>query len=166
MNNNHNKGYSQNSQNNQINNMNNNMNVNSVPLPRETEEYMYPEVYQKFMPVVEQIIKEMEKQYGNIYLNEDLLNKMIDEAIKRAGIGANVPSQPQPQFPSPYAVKDSVSDDMKDGDTIPTFNEFGGHGRRGGGHWRGYDRGALSDIYRILFLQSIFGRRRPFWRWR
>jgi hypothetical protein len=126
-------------------NMNNNMNM------YENEDYMYPEVYQKFAPVADQLIRDMERQHGShIYLNEDLLNQMTDEAIKRTNMDV------------PVSAMDAADD------VVPVMYEFGrGRSRHGhGGGWRHYDRGALSDIYRILLLQSIFGRRRPFWRWR
>ncbi|MCL2775780.1 MAG: hypothetical protein FWD71_20900 [Oscillospiraceae bacterium] len=136
-----NKGYNQNNLNN-INNMNG---MNFSDMPRETEEYMYPEVYHTFFPITEQVMKEMERQYGDVVLSDDMLQQMTEEAIRRAGVGAAMPTQ----IPA------------KDGDAIPTFYDF-----RDGGSWRGYDRSALSDIARILFLQQIFGRRRPRWRWR
>jgi hypothetical protein len=128
--------------------MMNNMNMNKSNMNmRDNDDHLYPEVYHHFAPVADQLIKDMETRHGEIYLNEDLLQQMIDEAIRRSNINENMPNMPIP----------------KD-DAVPTFHEFGGGRGRGG--WRGYDRGALSDIYRILFLQSLFGRRRPFWRWR
>jgi hypothetical protein len=134
----------------------NNMNFPNMPnIPSDTEDFMYPEIYQTFAPIVEQLIRDMERQYGDIYLTEDLLNQMVDEAIHRAGI-ENMPSAP-------------VSTDQ-DGEAIQTINEFGRHGGRDRGRdrdrWRRYDRSALSDIYRILILQQVFGRRRPRWKWR
>jgi len=141
---NNNRGYNQN------NSMNmNNMNYNDVSNTNsDTAEDMYPEVYHKLIPVVDQIIKEMERKSGNIYLTPDLLNQMTDEASNRFGTDAVTP----------------VQNDMNT-DAIPTMREFRPV-RYGGGYWRGYDRGALSDIAKILFLQQIFGRRRPYWRWR
>jgi len=140
---NNNREFNQNIQNNNINNM------NLTGIPRDAEDSMYPEIYHRFMPVVDQLIKDMEKKYGEIYLTEDLLKQMTDEAIRRSGIDA-----------APIPV-----DNMTDADAVPTFNEFE-HGRRGGGNWRRYDRGAFSDIFRILLLQQLFGRRRSCWRCR
>ena len=114
------------------------------------DENLYPDVYKTFAPIADQLIRDMEKNHGDIYLNEDLLQQMIDEAIKRAE--ADTP----------------VSADAPTEEAIPTLYSYGG--RRGGygrhGHWSNYNRGALDDIFRILFLQQIFGRRRPYWRWR
>ena len=137
-------------------NNNYNKNVNSInfnDISRDTEESMYPEVYHKFMPVADQLIKEMEKKYGEIYLTDDLLNQMTDEAMRRSGMNA--------ADPSPSDTRDMW---MGNGDVMPAIYEFG-RGRRGG-YWRNYDRDALSDIYRILLLQQLFGRRRPYWRYR
>jgi len=129
-------------------------NMNMPNMPRDTEEYMYPEVYQQFFPVIEQLIKEMEQQYGDIYLSEDLLDQMIEEAIRRSGLENIQPS----------------SNDIPDGDAVQTMNEFNRYGGRDRGRdrnrWKRYDRSALSDIYRILILQQLFGRRRPRWRCR
>jgi len=140
-----NKGYNQ-----------NNINMSNTPnIPHDNEDFMYPEVYKKFLPICDQLIKEMENKYGNIYLSEDLLKQFTDEVIRRSGMDDTEAD--------PYS--------KKDGDSIPTIREFNG-GRHDGyygrdrGHWRHYDRGALSDIAGILFLNQIFGRRRPFWRWR
>ena len=148
---NNNKRYNQNMYNNNLNNLNNmnNMNFNGVSPESDTEDFMYPEVYHHFAPVADQIIKEMERQYGDIYLTEDLLNKMTDEAIRRSGFD---PASPV-----------SSSSGVKNGEAIPVMSNFG-YGRHGGGNWRGYDRGAVSDIFRILLLQQIFGGRRPRWR--
>lgn len=150
-NNNNNKGYNQNNQNINMNNMDG---INNYPDiskdTRDTEEYMYPEVYQKFIPVADQLIRDMEKQYGDIVLTDDLLNRMADEGVRRSG----VITMPQPQYTG-YTEKNE--------EAIPTFNDFRYDGHR---HWRDYDRGALSDIFKILFLQQVFGRRRPRWRWR
>jgi len=130
----------------------NNMNMPNMPF--DTEEFLYPEVYQRFSPVVDQLIRDMERQHGDMVLNEDLLNQMVEEAIRRSGMDRmeNMPA------------------DAHDSDAIPTINEFGRHGGRDRDRdrdrWRRYDRGALSDIYRILILQQLFGRRRPRWRWK
>ena len=130
------------------------MDTNNI---RATDEHLYPEVYNKFAPVAEQLIRDMEKNQGDIYLTEDLLRQMTDEAIKRAE--ADLPAE---------AVQTEA--DAETEDAVPVIYQYGGRGRPGGGHrggrWRGYDRGALDDIFRILFLQQIFGRRRPHWRWR
>jgi hypothetical protein len=131
-----NKGYNQ-----------NNMNYPNMPRDnRDDKDFMYPEVYNKFMPVAEQIMKEMEKQYGDVYLNEDMLRQMVDEAIRRSGI-------------------DNMSE-MPDSDAVPTVNLYGRYGGRYHGRdgWRYYNRGALSDIFSILFLNQIFGHRRHHWR--
>jgi len=135
-----NKGYNQNNIN--MSNMSN--------MPRENEEFLYPEVYRRLAPICDQLIKEMENKYGNIYLSEDLLNQMSDEAIRRSGMD-NTEADPYSK---------------RDGDAVPTIREFGRHDGYGRDRWRNYDRGALSDIAGILFLNQIFGRRRPFWRWR
>ena len=118
---------------------------------RESDEHLYPDVYNQFAPIADQLIRDMEKNHGDIYLNEDLLRQMIDEAIKRAEADA------------------PVSTDEATDEAVPTIYNFGrrqqkNHG--GHGHWSNYNRGALSDIFRILFLQQIFGRRRPCWRCR
>ena len=130
-------------------------NMNMPNIQRDTEEFLYPEVFQIFGPIVDQLLRDMERQYGEIYLSEDLLNQMADEAIRRSGIDNNM----QP-----------VSNaDMDDSDAVQTMamNNLR-HDRRcrDRGCWRRYDRSALSDIYKILILQQIFGRRRPNWRWR
>ncbi|MCL1859554.1 MAG: hypothetical protein FWF92_10035 [Oscillospiraceae bacterium] len=135
--------------------MNKGYNQNNMNMPHETEEHMYPEVYKTFAPICDQMIKEMEHKYGNIYLSEELLNQMTDEAIRRSGMDDNYKNN---MDPDPYS--------KKDGDAVQTIYEFGRHGGYGRDHWRRYDRGALSDIAGILFLNRIFGRRRPFWRWR
>ena len=139
-----NKGYNQ-----------NNMNGANYPdMPRDSEEYMYPEVYRKFAPIADRMIRDMEKQYGDIILSEDILQQMSDEAVRRAGAGADMPPQFTPKT-------------LKTDDAIPAVNMYGMYDRgRGGRHWSDYDRGALSDIFKILFLQQIFGRRRPRWGWR
>jgi len=118
---------------------------------RESDEHLYPDVYNQFAPIADQLIRDMEKNHGDIYLNEDLLQQMIDEAINR--VGADIP----------------VSDGMATEEAVPTIYQYGRgrpHGGYNHGHWRNYNRGALSDIFRILFLQQIFGRRRPCWRCR
>jgi len=119
----------------------------------DNDDFMYPDVYLKFFPIAEQLIRDMERKYGDIFLDEDLLNQMVEEAIRRTG--ADIPSNP-------------VSSGQ-DGDAVPTMNDFGRHGGNRGrdrDRWRRYDRSALSDIYRILILQQLFGKRRPRWRWR
>ena len=93
----------------------------------------------------------MENKYGNIYLSDDLLNQLTDEVINRSGMDDYMDADPHSK---------------KDGDAVQTMREFGRRGGYGRDRWRYYDRGALSDIARILFLQQIFGRRRPSWRWR
>ena len=127
-----------------------NMSRNNADI-RGSDEHLYPDVYKKFAPVADQLIRDMEKQHGDIFLNEELLQQMIEEAIRRA------------EADSP------VSADAATEEAVPTIYNYGRgrpHGGYGHGHWRGYDRGALSDIFKILFLQQIFGRRRPNWRWR
>ena len=142
----------QNQNQNQNQNSQNNMNINMSNIQRDaqTEEYMYPEVYKKLSPICDQIIRDMERQYGNICLSEDILNQMTDEALRRSEMGM--------QNPDPY--------NAKDGDSIQTIREFGRHDGFHRDPWRHYERSALSDIAGILFLNRIFGRRRPFWRWR
>ena len=139
-----------------------NMNFNQNNISFDSEDFMFPEVYNIFFPIVDQLIRDMERQRGEIYLTEDLLNQMVEEAIRRSGVD-NIPS----------------SANTDETDAVPTINmnmgDFG-RGRPGGNRdrdrdrdrdrWRRYDRGALSDLYRILLLQQIFGRRRPRWRWR
>jgi len=142
---------------------------------RETEDHLYPEVYQRFAPIAEQLIREMEKQHGgSIFLNENLLQQMIDEAIRRADLPTAQAAVPTGVFPagSEEAVVPAGSEAPAEfEEAVPVLYELGrnrgGHNRRhGGSHWHRYDRGALSDIFRILFLQQIFGRRRPHWRYR
>ena len=143
--------------------MNRGPNQNNMNFPNmsfDNEEFMYPDVYHKFAPIVEQLIRDMERQHGDIVLNEDLLNQMVEEAIRRSG--TDMP---------PLTVSAE-----QDGDAVSTMAEFGRHGGRDRDRdrdrgrdrdrWKRYDRGALSDIYRILILQQLFGRRRPRWRWR
>lgn len=140
----------------------NNMNYPNMPDMtldnRVSEDYMYPEVYHKFAPVADQIIKDMEKKYGDIYMSEDMLNQMVEEAIRRSGAD-NMNEMP---------YNANANDGDKDGEAIPTMRRYGGrhYGHfHGGDGWRYYDRGALSDIFSILFLNQIFGRRRHNWRW-
>lgn len=144
---NNNKGFNQN-MNNNMNNMNN-MNYDGISKNFDTEDYLYPEIYHQMMPMIDQMIKDMEKKYGEIYLTEDLMKQITDEAIRRSGIDTTI----QPPF------------DMKEDDAIMTINEFG-HGRHGRHHRNFHNRDSFSDIFRILFLQQLFGRRRPRWRWR
>jgi len=120
-------------------------------MPRDFEDYMYPEIYQKLSPVCDRLIRDMEKQYGHIYLNEDLLSQMSDEAIRRLGISGT------------SETEDSRKEKT---DAIPTIRGFDRHDGYGRGRWRHYDRPALSDIAGILILNQIFGRRRPYCRWR
>ena len=143
MNNNmNNKSYNQHNQNNQYN----------MNMPHESDDFMYPEVYRHLSPICDQIIKEMENKYGNIYLTDDLLNQMAEEAIRRSEMDRT------DRMDKPDNMNNMNMD------SVQTFHEFSG--RYGRDHWRRYDRGALSDIAGILFLNQIFGRRRPFWRWR
>ena len=150
---------------NQKNMSNMNFPVNIPNMRRDTEEDMYPEVYNKFFPITDKIINDMEMQYGDVDLNEDLLNQMVEEAIRRSGmdkmdnINGNI-------TPMPY--------DIRDGKAVPTIADYGrrpGPGRhddrdRDRDFRRHFDRDGLSDILRILFLQQIFGKRRHNWRWR
>ena len=139
---------------NNINNINNINNMNSANSINSTEDFMYPEVYHKFMPIIDQIIKEMERQHGNIYLSEDLLHQMSDEVIRRSGMGMGTGID----MPQPIQQKDNA---------IPAMAGYEHHEHHGHDeHWRRYDRGALSDITSILLLQQLFGRRRPSWRFR
>jgi len=135
--------------------INQNVNINqNMNMPRESEEFMYPEVYHKIAPHCDQIIKEMENKYGNIYLNNDLLSQMTDEAIHRSGMCED--------------EMDKMDKADPPGDSMPTILDFGRPGRFDRDHFRRrrFDRDGLSDVARILFLQQIFGRSRPFWRWR
>ena len=114
-------------------------------------ENMYPEVYNHFAPIADSVIKDIEKQYGgDIHIDENMLNQMVEEAIRRSAINDNI-----------SAKEDAVP-------VIYQHNSRYGHGYNGKGknqnHWRNYDRSSLSDIYRILLLQQLFGRRRPRWR--
>ena len=128
------------------------INMNNI---QENDDRFYPEIYRHFAPVADQLIRDMEKNHGDIFLNEDLLQQMIDEAIRRAEADAPASAEAEEELE----------------DAIPTIYSFGGGrgrgrgGRRGGG-WRGYGRGALDDIFRILLLQQIIGGRRSNWRWR
>ena len=153
-----NKGYNQNNMN--ISNMSN--------MPDNTGEFMYPEVYKNLQPHCSQIIQDMEKQYGNIYLTEDLLNQMTDEAIRRSGMmEENMPENMNKMDnmgmePMTYSAND---DDPPP--SIPTARPFRRHESfRRNRQRRFFDYDGLSDIAKILFLQEIFGRRRPYWLWR
>jgi len=128
---------------------------------------MYPEVYHQFMPVAEQVIRDMESRHGdNIYLNnsnnpgnlnnsnemqinEDMLNQMVNEAIRRS---ANMPPNANANAASVPTI--TMMDYGRD-------HDYGhGHGHDPDPpHWSGYGRSALSDIYRILLLQQLFGGR-------
>ncbi|MCL2096435.1 MAG: hypothetical protein FWH10_05960 [Oscillospiraceae bacterium] len=194
-----NRGYNQNNIN--YRNMPPMANSNNMPpmTPAVAEQYigqfMYPEVHDKFYPVVEQILRDMEQRNnGEIYLSEDMLNQMVEDAMARSGVNRNPIRHVYP-YDNNYGVNETDMQEMhemqdmrtsgeamtetgEDGEAVQTI---AGYGRRGGpghirggyrpggyyaGGWRNYDRGALSDIFRILFLQELFGRRRPNWRWR
>lgn len=157
-----NMGYNQNNMNYQNLNSMNGMDGMSN-MPRDNKDYMYPEIYNKFAPVIEQVIRDMEKQHGEIYMTEEMLNQMVDEAIRRSGMDN-------------MTDMNNMNDmnDMPGEEAVPAMN-YGRHrggryyGRHGHGYgyydgWQYYDRDALSDIYRILFLQRIFGNRRHNWR--
>ena len=105
-----------------------------------TEEYMYPEVYKNLSPICDQVINDMENKYGNVYLSDDLLAQMSNEAVRRL-----------------------ETDDNKNnmGDAVPTIRDYGRRGNSGRDRWRDYDRDSLSDIAEILILSRLFGRRRP-----
>jgi len=142
----------------EFNQSNNNFNIPNMQC--NAEEYMYPEIYRHFAPIADRLIQEMEIRHGEIYLTEELLNDMVEEAIRRSGIDnqQNMPADPYDDM------------DMPDEDAMPVMRDFrrGGSGRRRGygrGGWRRYDRSAISDLYRILLLQQIFGRRRHSWRY-
>ena len=141
---------------NQKNMSNMNFPVNIPNMRRDTEDDMYPEVYNKFFPITDKIINDMEMQYGDVDLNEDLLNQMVEEAIRRSGMDDMNGNDNMPTMPY----------DIKDGRAVQTIANP--DRRPGGGRdrnrWRRYDRDALSDIFRILFLQQIFGNRRRNWR--
>ena len=143
-----------------------NMNKNT----RESDEHLYPEVYKKLAPVAEQLIRDMEKQHGDIYMTEDLLRQMVDEAIRRAELDtpADVPASADVPAEEAVPVLYQLGRRPQAGGHghHNQHGHHGGHHGQHGGHWRNYDRGALSDIFNILFLQQIFGRRRPHWRWR
>ena len=154
------------------------MNNNMPNMPHENADHMYPEVYHKFMPVAHGVIKDMEKQYGEIYLHEDMLNDMVDEAMRRSGIEKmdnNMNNSNMPQQPMPLHYDVNGKDDPDDDPAIPTVSQFGRH--HGGGRprrqtighrrydpWRYYDPGFSSDLFRILFLQELLGRPRYGWR--
>ena len=147
-----------------------NMNRNT----HDSDEHLYPEVYKKLAPVAEQLIRDMEKQHGDIYMTEDLLRQMIDEAIRRAELDMPVSADVATEEAIPVLYQLGRRPTQTGGHGH--HNHHGHHGQhhghhghshhRHGGHWRNYDRSALSDIFNILFLQQIFGRRRPHWRWR
>ena len=156
-----NKGYNQ-----------NNMNMpNMSNMPNETEEFMYPEVYKNLHPHCHQIINDMEKQYGNIYLTEDLLNQMSDEAIRRSGMMMEDKDNMQDNINNMGNMDMETMSHSVQGDdppaAIPTARQFRRHSGYGRGRPRRFfDYDGLSDIAKILFLQEIFGRRRPYWGWR
>ena len=135
----------------------------------DSDERLYPEVYKKFAPVAEQLIRDMEKQHGDIYMTDELLRQMIDEAIRRAELDmpADVPASADvPTAEAVPVLYQLGRRPAQTGGQQHSHHGGGHHGHHGHGHWRNYDRGALSDIFSILFLQQIFGRRRPHWRWR
>lgn len=129
---------------NNISNMNNPFQpMNPSQDESSIEDALYPEIYRKLSPIVDQLIFDMERQYGNIELTEDLLSQMADEVLRRAQM------MPQTQMMS----------QTSDTDTIATINNFSGGSRDRN------DRNIFGDIARILLLQQIFGgRRRPRWR--
>jgi len=120
---------------------------------------LYPEVYEKFAPIADQLIRDMEKQHGDIILNEDLLRQMIDEAIRRTELETSA------DMPTEEAVSVLYQVGRRPNNHSNRQHNHGGgsHGHHHG-HWSSYNHGALNDIFRILFLQQLFGRRRPNWR--
>ena len=131
----------------------NNMDMPNMPQYGEQYMYMYPEVYHKLAPHCDRIIKEMENnRYGNINLNEEMLNQMSDEAVRRSGLDNNTMEFDEP---------------CDDPPAVQTIRGFDGHRGFNGGRGRNfrYDYYGVPDIARILLLQQIFGYRRPFWVW-
>ena len=158
------------------NNINNNMS--------ETDMHLFPEIYGTLAPIVEQLIADMEK-HGEIYLTEELLYEMIDEAIRRAGLDFDVepdimPTENDSQF---HAVSQ-----MEREEAVPVLYQFGRttntrpwhnnhnnrHNQRNRHHnhrppsyprprHHHHNRSTVSDLLSILFLQQIIGGRRPKW---
>jgi len=157
----------------------------------ETGARLYPEIYGMLAPIVEQLIAEMEN-YGEIYLTDELLYEMIDEAIRRAGLEFDV------ELHTADDEFHEVSISMEEREeAVPVLYQFGrstggqqhgGHGHQGHNnrrnshshnhnhhnhnnrhrpdnrrHHRHHNRDTASDILRILFLQQIFGGLRPNW---
>ena len=144
---------------------------------------LYPEIYRQFAPFTEQLIREMEKQHNNINLTDELLAEMIDEVIRRVDAESEaVPVIPVMADTADLGNMEMGGDtlDIPQGDAIQVMYRMGGgtaargHGHHGShhGHRHGHRHhgcrhgncGHVSDILRILFLQQIFGRRRPHWR--
>ena len=159
------------------------MHTNNINNISETDTHLFPEIYGTLVPVVEQLIAEMEK-HGDIYLTEELLYEMIDEAIRRAGLDFDVepdimPTADDSQF---HAVSQIEREEA-----VPVLYQFGrspntrpGHNtnhhrhkpRHHHNHHRPpsrprprhhHNRNTVSDVLRILFLQQILGGARPHW---
>ena len=122
---------------------------------------MYPKEYDKYLPVADQVINDMQNQYGNedIYLDADMLNQMVEEAVRRSK-----------NMDMDMDMDNINKPEEKDGDAIPTILDFG---RRptviGPDYDYGYDHeyhhgydpdppsSSLADIYKILLLQRLLG---------
>ena len=124
-------------------------------------EDLYPEAYRTLYPYVHSVINDMENQYGNIYVTDDLLNSMSDEILSRAGMADEVVSADGGYDAAPVMAYSDLSGKTVSTVSMPRF----GFGRNRGfdfDHDRG--RGNARDILRILLLREIFGRgKRPRW---
>ena len=96
---------------------------------------MYPKEYDRFLPIADQVINDMQNQFGNedIYLDTDTLNQMAEEAVRRS----------KNNMQDMHDMHDNIYDE-NDGYSVPTFNS-------------GHSSSALTDIYKILLLQRLLG---------
>ena len=114
---------------------------------------MYPQEYDKYLPIANQVIDDMEEQHGsgNIYMDTDMLNQMVEEAVRRTqntNIDMNMSMDMDMDM--------MAMDDIEDGDAVPTILDFG---RRPAVVDSYSGSSTLSDIFKILLLQELFGRR-------
>jgi len=119
---------------------------------------LYTEEYKTLYPYVQTMIAEMENQYGNIYVNEELLSSMEKEILSRSGINAQ------------YENADYNGADYNG--AIPAMSYNDGYNSRYRNYNRnngyGYDRNhsGSNGLLRVLLLREIFGRgARPRWRY-
>jgi len=130
--------------------MNDTDGMNFSDMPLNNEDDLYPEFYYEIESIIEQIINEMERKYGEIMLTEDMLRQITEEAIRLYGLEEAVPT----------------SFDAEPEAAVPVINEFG-RGNRGRNNRRprrrNFRRDEFSDVFRILFLQQVIGSRRRRW---